>query len=149
MSLAALTAAALLAALAPPTQVPQTFPTPPQVLPAPATAGQCRPDPDAAGTPEAVARRFHDLGFLQDSEAMAALITPGSTFINAHDDFRMSDEDFLALLGVGRAGRTEILETLTSGSTAVLRKATAYGGEILLVVQTDGGCVTGVTSFYD
>lgn len=144
MSLAALTAAALLAGPA-----PQTFPTPPQVLPAPATAGQCRPDPGAAATPEAVARRFHELGFRQDREAMAALITPGSAFVNAHDDVRISDEDFLAILGVGRAGRTEILETLTSGATAVLREQTAYGGEILLVVRTDGGCVTGVTSFYD
>ena len=149
MSLAALTAAALLAGLAPPTQAPQTFPTPPQVLPAPATAGRCRPDPEAAATPEAVARRFNDLGFLQDREAMADLLTPGSAFHNVHDDLRLSDEDFLVLLGVGRAGRTEILETVTSGSTAVLRTATAYGGEILLAVQTDGGCVTGVTSFYD
>ncbi len=145
MSLAALTAAAAL--LAGP--APQTFPTPPQVLPAPATAGQCRPDPGSAATPEAVARRFDEVAFRQDRAAMAALITPGSAFTNAHDDARMSDEDFLAILGVGRAGRTEILETLTSGATAVLREQTAYGGEILMVVQTDGGCVTGVTSFYD
>ena len=74
---------------------------------------------------------------------------PGAVLHNAHDDFRMSDADFLSLLGVGRAGRTEIVQTLTSGATAVLRKTTAWGGEILLVVQTDGGCVTGVTSFYD
>ena len=80
---------------------------------------------------------------------MAALLAPGAVIVNAHDDFRMSDEDFLSLLGVGRAGRTEIVQTLTSGSTAVLRNTTAWGGEILLVVQTDGGCVTGVTSFYD
>lgn len=147
MSLAALTAAALLAAASPPQAAP--FPTPPQVLPAPATAGQCRPDPGSAETPEALARRFHDIAFRQDIEAMAALLAPGAVLLNAHDDFRMSDADFLSLLGVGRAGRTEIIQTLTSGATAVLRERTATGGEILLVVQTDGGCVTGVTSFYD
>ena len=117
--------------------------------PASATSGQCRPDPASAETPEALARRFHDLGFQQDAAAMAALLAPGAVIHNAHDDFRMSDEDFLSLPGVGRAGRTEIVQTLTSGSTAVLRERTATGGEILLVVQTDGGCVTGVTSYYD
>lgn len=76
-------------------------------------------------------------------------LAPGAVLHNAHDDFRMSGAEFLSLLGVGRAGRTEIVQTLTSGATAVLRKRTAYGGEILLVVQTDGGCVTGVTSSYD
>ena len=55
----------------------------------------------------------------------------------------MSDAEFLPLRGVGRAGRTGIVQTLTSGATAVLRKTTAWGGEILPVVQTDGGCVTG------
>ena len=159
MSLAAataaiLTAAALLAAPAPPT--PQAaplqtapFPAPLRLAPAPAAGGQCRPDPASAETPEALARRFHDLGFQQDAAAMAALLAPGAVIHNAHDDVRMSDAEFLSLLGVGRAGRTDIVQTLTSGSTAVLRKTTAYGGEILLVVQTDGGCVTGVTSFYD
>ena len=149
MSLAALSAAALLAGLAPPPQQAAPVPTPPQVLPAPATSGQCRPDPASAETPEALARRFHDLAFQQDAAAMAALLAPGAVLHNAHDDVRMSDADFLSLLGVGRAGRTEIVQTLTSGSTAVLRERTATGGEILLVVQTDGGCVTGVTSIYD
>ena len=146
---AALTAAALLAAPAPPTQQAAAFPAPLRLEPAPAGGGQCRPDPASAETPEALARRFHDLGFQQDAAAMAALLAPGAVIHNAHDDVRMSDEDFLSLLGVGRAGRTEIVQTLTSGATAVLRETTAYGGEILLVVQTDGGCVTGVTSFYD
>lgn len=147
MSLAALAAAALLAAASPSQAAP--VPTPPRVLPAPATAGQCRPDPASAETPEALARRFHTIAFRQDIEAMAALLALGAVIHNAHDDVRMSDADFLSLLGVGRAGRTEIVQTLTSGSTAVLRERTAVGGEILLVVQTDGGCVTGVTSFYD
>ena len=64
MSLAALTAVALLAA--PPELQAAPFPTPPQALPAPATAGQCRPDPASAETPEALARRFHDIAFQQD-----------------------------------------------------------------------------------
>ena len=147
MSPAALTAAALLAAASLPQAAP--VPTPPQVLTAPPTSGQCRPDPASAETPEALARRFHEIAFRQDSEAMAALLAPGAVIHNAHDDFRMSDADFLSLLGVGRAGRTEIVQTLTSGGTAVLRERTARGGEILMVVQTDGGCVTGVTSYYD
>lgn len=109
--------------------------------PAPAAGGRRRP--------EALARRFHDLGFQQDAAAMAALLAPGAVLLNARDDVRMSDAAFLSLPGVGRAGRTVIVPTLTSGSTAVLRKTTAWGGEILRVVQTDGGCVTGVTSFYD
>lgn len=75
--------------------------------------------------------------------SLAALLAPGAVLLNADDDVRMSDADFLSLLGVGRAGRTEIVQTLTSGSTAILRETTAYGGGILLVVQTDGGCVTG------
>ena len=83
------------------------------------------PDPASAGTPEALARRFHDLAFRQDIEAMAALLAPGALLLNADDDVRMSDADFLSLPGVGRAGRTGIVQTLTSGATAVLRETTA------------------------
>ena len=155
MGLGALIAAAVLAGPVPSGQDAWTGPVPPTTVPPEATRGQCRPDPASGAVPEALARRFEEIpredhaGVHNQRGAMAALLTPDVILFNGHDNVSMSGEAFISFIGVGRAGRPEVVETLTSGGTVVTRARSANGGEILTVVRTDGGCIATVATFWD
>lgn len=155
MGLGALMAAAVVVGAVPSGQDAWTGPVPPTTAPPEAMRGQCRPDPANEAAPEGLARRFEEIpredhaGVHNQRGAMAALLTPDVILFNGHDNVSISGEAFISFIGVGRAGRPEVVETLTSGGTVATRARTANGGETLTVVRTDGGCITSVATFWD